>query len=158
MKIFKIYACAYGTFWVKDVNCPPYCRGSGCYDEVYGCYQEATFDVAAKTLENALRLVDEQFGKSQGHDWSYSVESVYYDPKAVEEKDDPDDGDTEEVFDWNYEEPVNGADVPKEYANEICEFEFAWMRFVGKEPNAPTDPKTKKLAKRFFNLGRYGKR
>ena len=143
MKDFKIYACAYGTYW--------------SYDEEYECVQEAVFNVAAENLENALRLVDKQFEKSQGCDWDYDVQAVYYNPKATEIREDDGD-DYEEVFYWDYKKPVDGSDVPDEYSNEICEFEFAWMKFLEKEPKAPTDPKSKALAERFFNIGRYGKK
>ena len=119
MKIYKIYACAFGSVWEYDVNCPPGWFGSGVYDVEYECYQEASFDVAANTLERAPELVAEKFCGYQGSEWSYDVHSVYYDPNAVEEKEDPDDGETEEVFDWEYENPEVSDDFPKEYSKEI---------------------------------------
>lgn len=119
MKIYKIYACAYGTFWEYDVNCPPGWYGSGCYDVEVECIQEASFDIAANGLEKAVELTGKMFEEYQGSDWSYDVHAVYYDPDAVEVKDDPDDGETEEVFDFEYQIPENGSDVPEEYSKEI---------------------------------------
>lgn len=156
MKIYKINAAAFGSYWEQDVNCPPGWRGSGCYDVEIECAQEATFEVVAKSLVNALKLVEDFFEKDQG-DYSYNVQAVYYDTETVETRDDDWDGKTEEVIDWDFKKPEDHGRIENEYSCEICAFEFAWMDFLQMEPNAPTDPKTKKLAKRFFNLGRYSK-
>lgn len=117
--IYKIETCAFGTFWVKDVDCPPYWRGSGCYDEEYECIQEATFDVAADTLDEALKLIGGVFEKYNTK-FDYTLYSIYYDPDTVTEKEDEDDGNAE-VFDYNYSEPVNGesVEVPERYGEEI---------------------------------------
>ena len=117
MKIYKIYACAFGTYLEADVDCPLDWRGSGCYDVEHELYQEATFEVAALSLENALKMVCDKFNKYQG-EWSYSVYSVFYNPNAVEENDGPD-GETEEIVDWYYETPVVDTDFPEEYSKEI---------------------------------------
>ena len=119
MKIFKIYACAYGTYWEFDVDCPYGWHGSGCYDVEYECYQEASFDVAANSLEKALELIEKKFEEYQGGTYSYTVHSVYYDPESVDEQDDEEGAETEEVFDWHYEDPVNGSELPEEYSKEI---------------------------------------
>lgn len=117
--IYKIETCAFGTFWEQDVDCPPYWRGSGCYDEEYECIQEATFEVAADTLDEALKLIGDVFEKYNTR-YDYTLYSIYYDPDAVTEKEDEDDGNAE-VFDYNYSEPVNGksVEVPERYSKEI---------------------------------------
>lgn len=117
--IYKIETCAFGTFWVQDVDCPLYWRGSGCYDEEYECIQEATFEVAADTLDEALKLIGGVFEKYNTK-FDYTLCSIYYDPDTVTEKDDEDDGNAE-VFDYYYSEPVNGesVEVPERYSKEI---------------------------------------
>ena len=117
--IYKIETCAFGTFWVQDVDCPPYWRGSGCYDEEFECYQEATFEVAADTLDEALKLIGCVFEKYNPK-YDYTLYSIYYDPDTVTEKDDEEDGHAE-VFDYNYSEPVEGKSVkvPERYSKEI---------------------------------------
>ena len=123
MKIFSIETCAFGTFWVQDVDCPPYWRGSGCYDEEYDCIQEATFEVAAETLGNALKLIDGVFEKYNTK-FDYTLYSIHYDPDTVTEKEDEDDGNAE-VFDYNYSEPECGEykQVPERYSKDIYEYE-----------------------------------
>ena len=117
--IYKIETCAFGTFWVQDVDCPPYWRGSGYYDEEFECYQEATFEVAADTLDEALKLIGGVFEKYNTK-YDYTLYSIYYDPDTVTEKDDEEDGHAE-VFDYNYSEPVEGKSVkvPERYSKEI---------------------------------------
>ena len=117
--IYKIETCAFGTFWVQDVDCPSYWRGSGCYDEEYECIQEVTFDVAADTLDEALKLIGGVFEKYNTR-YDYTLYSIYYDPDTVTEKEDEDDGHAE-VFDYNYFEPVNGksVEVPERYSKGI---------------------------------------
>ena len=117
--IYKIETCAFGTFWVKDVDCPPYWRGSGCYDEEYECVQEATFEVAADTLDEALKLIGGVFEKYNRR-YDYTLDSLFYDADTVEEKDDEEDG-YSEVFDYYYSEPDTGksVEVPERYSEEI---------------------------------------
>ena len=117
--IYKIETCAFGTFWVQDVNAPLYWIGSGCYDVEYECYQEATFDVAADSLNDALKMIYDSFEKLNTQ-YDYNLYSVYYDPNTVEEKDDEDDGNAE-VFDYNFSEPVNGesVEIPERFSKEI---------------------------------------
>ena len=117
--IYNIETCAFGHFWVKDVNCPPYWRGSGCYDEEYGCYQEATFDVTADTLDEALKLIGNVFEKYNTR-YDYTLDGLFYDTDTVEVKDDEEDGHAE-VFDYYYSEPVNGesVEIPERYSKEI---------------------------------------
>ena len=114
--IYKIETCALGHYWEKDVNCPPSWRGSGCYDEEVECSQEATFDVAADTLEEALKLIGEVFEK-YNKGYSYTLDSLLYDADTVEEKDDDEDGHAE-VFDYNYSKP-ECVEVPERYSEEI---------------------------------------
>jgi len=117
MKIFDIYTCAEGTYWLSDVNCPSYWVGSGCYDVEVECYQEVHFKVAAETLDDALQMILEEFDDCHGN-YSNSIDSVFYDTNAVEEKEDEEGGDAE-IIDFEYEEPINKADAPKEYNAEI---------------------------------------
>lgn len=119
MKIYNIDTCAFGHFWVEDVNCPLYWMGSGCYDEEYECYQEATFDVAADTLDEALKLIGAVFEKYNTR-YDYTLDSLFYDADTVKEKDDEED-EHAEVFDYYYSEPVNGEsiEVPERYSKEI---------------------------------------
>ena len=118
MKEFTINACSGGSCWEYDVNCPPGWYGSGCYDVEHFLYQEATFYVNAKTLEKALQLIDEKFKSYQGCGYSYTVHAVFYNPDSVKEKEAEDGVDTEEVYEWEYETPVED-DVPDEYKCEI---------------------------------------
>ena len=106
---------------------------------------------------NALKLVGDRFEKDQG-EWSYNVQAVYYDPDAIETREDEEGGDTEEIIDWNYERPENKGDVDEDYSCEICPFEFAWIDAVQREPKLAEHPYAKKIAEKFFNIGRYSKK
>ena len=123
MKIFSIETCAFGTYWAQDVDCPISWRGSGCYDVEYECVQEATFEVAAETLGDALKLISGVFEKYNTN-YDYTLYSIYYDPNTVTEKEDEDDGKAE-VFDYNYSEPECGESkqVPERYSEDISEYE-----------------------------------
>lgn len=117
MKIFGIEACAEGSYWEYDVNCPPGWYGSGCYDVEVECYQEVFFKVAAETLDDALQMILDQFKNCHG-DYANSIDSVFYNTASVTEEDDEEGGDSE-IFDYEISEPVGRPDAPKEYNAEI---------------------------------------
>ena len=117
MKIYDIDACAEGTYWVYDVNCPPGWRGSGCYEVEVECYQEIHFTVAAETLDDALQMVFDAFEDCHG-DYSNSSDRVVYNTDTVTEKEDEEGGDAE-IIDYERYEPVDKPDAPKEYNAEI---------------------------------------
>ena len=117
--IYHIETCGCGHFWEEDVDCPMEWLGSGCYDVEYMCIQEATFDVAADTLEEALKLISQAFEKCNTK-YSYELDCILYDPATVEEKPD-EDGEYSEVFDYEYSEPECAEEIeaPERYSKEI---------------------------------------
>lgn len=119
MNLYKIEVCAFGSFIEPDVNCPPGWRGSGCYDVEHECYQEASFDVAANDLDDALQLIAKEYEKLD-RDWDIGPSSFYYDPVTVEAQEGIDDG-KEEITDYVYSEPKIGSDydAPARYCVEI---------------------------------------
>ena len=120
MKLFTIDVCAFGTFTVHDVDCPSYWRGSGVYDVDYDAYREGTIHVSAYSLDNALKLVAKWFfGKEPN--WCNSIDTVYYNPDSVVEKDDEEGGTYEEVFDHEFDEPETGRglEIPDCYTKEL---------------------------------------
>ena len=120
MKTFTIEACGFGSFWVRDVNCPPGWYGSGCYDVEYECYQEATFIVCAPTLEKALKEIAAKFERYNTN-YGYDLHAIYYDPTTVSVEIDDEECEIADLVDCHYEEPVNGesVDVPDRYSEEI---------------------------------------
>lgn len=119
MKLYTIEVCVVGTVWERDVNCPLSWRGSGVYDVDHEVYREFRQKVSADSLERALKLVSEWWKKNDP-DWC-SLGAVYYDPSTVEEKEDPDDGTIEEVYetDYDYDDPVFSDDAPERYSVEV---------------------------------------
>lgn len=119
MKIFKIEVAAIGSYWELDVNAPYGWHGSGVYDVEHECWQEATFSVAAETLEQATAMISSSYEKCN-RDWSNSADAIYYDPNTIEETEDNDGGGAE-IVDYHFREPKNGTDtaVPARYSKEI---------------------------------------
>lgn len=104
-KLYSIDVCAVGTFTVHDVDCPSYWRGSGVYDVDYDAYREGTIHISANSLDRALKVASKWFF-AQNPDWCNSIDTVYYNPDSVVEKDDEEGGTYEEVFDHEFDEPV----------------------------------------------------
>lgn len=119
MKLYTIEVCACGTVWEHDVNCPPSWVGSGVYDVDHEVYREFRFYVSAMSQERALKLVSRWWFNNEP-DWC-SLDAVFYDPSTIEEKEDPDDGTVEEVYetDSDYDEPVFSDDAPERYSVEV---------------------------------------
>ncbi len=119
MKLFTIEVCAVGTVWERDVDCPMYWRGSGVYDVDHEVYREFRFFVSAESRERALKVISEWWDKNDPY-WC-SLDAVFYDPSTIEEKDDPEDGEIEEVYETDYDhcEPVFSDDVPERYSEEL---------------------------------------
>lgn len=151
MKIYKINALATGYYTVPDVDCPPGWMGSGCYDVDVDCYQEATFSIAANTLEEALDLLDKKFTDFQGHNWSFNVENIYYNPYTVVDEEDKDGGEPE-ILDYDYEKPVDDDKLPTEYEHEISDFEFLWLKYARENKIEIADPR-RLVARYFYNKG-----
>lgn len=139
LKIYEIQVCAFGTFWERDVDCPSYWRGSGCYDVEYETIREGTMSVSAYSKERALKLVSLWFFR-EVPEWCETIQDVYYDPDTITEKEDEDDGCYEEVFDYDFEEAEVGADVPDAYSEEL--------------PSLTTDDKLWDLLDRLDNKAR----
>lgn len=110
MKNYEIDACAYGTYWKHDVNCPSDWRGSGCYDVEVEGIQKAHFTIAAENLGDALKMLDEHFCKNQG-EWEYNVLHTYYLPSFVEESESEED--EPDILDVIYEKPEEAYREPK---------------------------------------------
>jgi hypothetical protein len=119
-KLYSIDVCTVGTFTVHDVDCPSYWRGSGVYDVDYDAYREGTIHVAACSLERALKVASKWFF-AQNPDWCNSIDTVYYNPDSVVEKDDEEGGTYEEVFDYEFDEPVTARslEIPACYTSEL---------------------------------------
>ena len=112
MNIYEIEVMACGSYCVVNLN-----DRSGCSDIEKDCWQEAWFRVAAESVQSALRLVYNEYEKLN-KDYTNSCDSLYYDPKSVkmEEYDWDDEG--EEVLDYHFKEPVDGAKIPRRYSEE----------------------------------------
>lgn len=118
MKLYRIEVAAFGVYWEYDVNAPLDWIGSGVYDVMHECHQEAWFEVAAYELEDALQLIAQEFSKHS--DYSINFTSIWYAPSTVEETDYEDEEREPPFFaDWGYKEPVEGQDAPEKYDKEI---------------------------------------
>ncbi len=115
MKNYHIEACAGGSVWEYDVNCPWGWRGSGCYDVEHECYQKGEFAVCAESLEKALELVRDAWEKV--NHYAIDNHSYFYDPDTVEIEE-AEDGDVAEVYEEWFGEPEE-AYVPERYKEEF---------------------------------------
>jgi len=86
MKNYTIEAVAFGSFWVKDVDCPYGWLGSGVYDVDYTTRLEGVVTICARSLEEAVKEVPKAVM------WR-DYDRFFYDPSTVIEKDAPDEDD-----------------------------------------------------------------
>lgn len=113
MKIYEIEVLAIGTYW--DINLHD---RSGCSDVEVDCWQEATFTVAAGSIEDAVKMVYRDYEKLN-KDWANSCDTLYYNPVPLSVKED--EGDKPEILDTRFSEPKDGdgaTDAPDKYSEE----------------------------------------
>ena len=120
MRLYHIEMACFGSYVERDVNCPTDWRGSGCYDVERECYQEGEFDVAAEGLDEALRLIIDNWERLNTM-WANSADEFWYDPDAVGSSDASGEG-GEEILNFEFKTPVNGGDydIPSRYKREVA--------------------------------------
>ena len=114
MWIYEIEVLAIGTYW--DINL--YDK-SGCSDREIDCWQEATFTVAAGSMEDAVKMVYRDYEKLN-KDWANTCDTIYYNPVPLSVCED--DGDEPEILDYHFCEPKEGdgaTDAPDKYSEEF---------------------------------------
>lgn len=114
MGIYEIEVCAIGTY--TAIN--PFDK-SGCSDVDVDCWQEATFTVAAGSIEHAVAIVYKNYERLN-RDYTNYCERLFYNPVplSVGEVE----GDKPEVLDYHFCEPKDGdgaTDAPSRYSKEI---------------------------------------
>lgn len=115
MNIYEIEVLAIGTYWEINLS-----DKSGCSDREIDCWQEATFTVAAGSIEEAVRMIYREYEKLN-RELANSCDTLYYNPVPLRvtecEGDDP------EILDARFSEPKDGdgaTDAPERYS-ESCE-------------------------------------
>ena len=114
MNIYELEVCAIGTY--TAVN--PYDH-SGCSDRQFDCWQEAVLTVAAESIEDAVKMIYEQYERLN-RDYSNSCDTLYYTPVPLSVKED--EGDKPEILDYHFCEPKDGdgaTDAPERYSVEV---------------------------------------
>lgn len=114
MKLYEIEVLAIGTYW--DINL--YDK-SGCSDREIDCWQEATFTVAAESIEDAVKMVYRDYERLN-KDWANSCDTLYYNPVPMRVAEC--DGDEPEIQDARFSEPKDGdgaTDAPERYSVEV---------------------------------------
>lgn len=114
MKIYEIEVLAIGTYTVVN----PY-DYSGCSDVDVDCWQEATFTVAAGSIEDAVKMVYKDYERLN-RDYTNYCDRLFYNPVPLSVKDD--EGDKPEILDYHFCEPKDGdgaTDAPERYSVEV---------------------------------------
>lgn len=114
MKLYEIEVLAVGTY--TAVN--PYDH-SGCSDVDVDCWQEATFTVAAESIEDAVKMVYKDYEKLN-RDYTNYCETLYYNPVPLSVGEC--EGDEPEILDYHFCEPKDGdgaTDAPERYSVEV---------------------------------------
>lgn len=114
MRTYEIEVLAIGTYW--DINLSD---KSGCSDREIDCWQEATFTVAAGSMEDAVKMVYREYEKLN-REWTNTCDALYYNPVPLLvtecEGDDP------EILDARFSEPKDGdgaTDAPERYSESF---------------------------------------
>lgn len=114
MRTYEIEVCAIGTYWDIDLS-----DKSGCSDREIDCWQEATFTVAAGSIDDAVKMVYKDYDRLN-KDWANSCDRLYYDPALLSVGEI--DGDEPEILDARFSEPKDGdgaTDAPERYSIEV---------------------------------------
>ena len=114
MRIYEIEVLAIGTYTKINLS-----ARSGCSDREVDCWQEATFKVAAENMDDAVKMVYQDYEKLN-RDYTNTCDTLYYnpDPLSVWE----DEGDEPEILDYHFCEPKEGdgaTDAPDKYSEEF---------------------------------------
>jgi hypothetical protein len=114
MRIYEIEVCAIGTY--TAVN--PFDK-SGCSDVDVDCWQEATFTVAAESIEDAVAMVYKDYERLN-RDYTNTCDTLYYNPAPLSVGEC--EGCEPEILDYHFNVPKDGdgaTDAPERYSIEV---------------------------------------